>query len=153
MTAHSPFEIFSSNEMETKQLAYKLAEACPKGAVIALYGDLGSGKTVFCKAFISAKLLIDESEINSPTFVYLNSYDKENLSLHHFDLYRLKAEGDFADLGFEEYFYQDGICLVEWPDKALSFLPENRMEIELKHLKSGKRSIKVSFKGDFYADF
>ncbi|MCH1429216.1 MAG: tRNA (adenosine(37)-N6)-threonylcarbamoyltransferase complex ATPase subunit type 1 TsaE [Chlamydiales bacterium] len=143
----------SDSVQTTREIACQLAQECPLGTLITLNGDLGAGKTTFAKAFISSLLNIEESEVNSPTFTYLNSYSSEKTSLHHFDLYRLNEQDEFLDLGLEEFFYEDeSICLVEWAEKISTYLPLKRWDILIEHQGHNKRKLVVTCQGDDHAD-
>lgn len=143
----------SDSVQRTRDIACQLAQKCPLGTLITLNGDLGAGKTTFAKAFISSLLSIEESEVNSPTFTYLNSYSSEKMNLHHFDLYRLNQQDEFLDLGLEELFYEDkSICLLEWAEKISNYLPLKRWDIFIEHEGLNKRKFVLTCQGDGYAD-
>lgn len=97
------------------------------GVVVALIGDLGSGKTRLVQA-VAAGLGIARAEVNSPTFVLINEYPGPT-PVYHFDAYRLRDDDEFLDLGPDEYFYSDGISMVEWADRVADCLPAERIEI------------------------
>lgn len=120
-------KVFKSfSEQDTAALAIKLASIAKKGDVFALYGTLGMGKSIFARSFI--KELTDAAEVPSPTFTLVQSYDAKDFVIHHFDLYRLKSPDEVFELGFEEAIY-DGVCLIEWPEKAGSWLPKNLFKV------------------------
>jgi tRNA threonylcarbamoyladenosine biosynthesis protein TsaE len=100
------------------------------GDLYALMGDLGVGKTVFAQGF-AAGLLIQEP-IVSPTFTILHIYEQGRLSFYHFDCYRIIDDSEMEDLGYEEYFYGNGVCLVEWSEQIRSLLPENTRFVSIK---------------------
>lgn len=104
------------------------------GDVVCLEGDLGAGKTTFVKG-IAAFFGIDEEVVSSPTFVYLNLYDRY---IAHFDLYRLQSEEQFISMGFDEYFYPPHITFVEWPNILKNALPKSFFWIKLKHHAEGR---------------
>lgn len=110
---------------ETKELGLKLASFMKPGMLITLSGDLGAGKTTFTKSL--GKGLGVKKTINSPTFTILKIYQGSEMPLYHIDAYRL--EGVTQDLGFEDYFEDDGLCVVEWPHYIESQLPQKRLEI------------------------
>lgn len=110
----------STDEAGTEALAALLAECLEKGSVLLLRGGLGAGKTAFVRG-LARGLGADENEVSSPTFALMQQYMGGRLPLYHFDLYRLR-EGEAEDLGFEEYFFGDGVCAVEWPDCAQALL-------------------------------
>lgn len=114
---------------DTARFAARLAPLLKAGDVIALEGDLGAGKTTFCRALISA-LLGEDTEVPSPTYTLVQTYDGPDFPVYHFDLYRLEDPAELDELGWEETV--DGLALVEWPDKAGTRLPAWRLEISLK---------------------
>lgn len=124
--------LFSKSVLETIALGERLGSLLSSGDFIALTGDLGSGKTQFAKG-IAAGLAVDPSvPVTSPTYTLVNIY-KGRFPLYHFDLYRLHGDQDIVDLGFEEYFYGRGVCLVEWAERLNDLLPEERLEVALSH--------------------
>lgn len=124
--------LFSNSVLETIALGERLGSLLSSGDFIALTGDLGSGKTQFAKG-IAAGLAVDPSvPVTSPTYTLVNIY-KGRFPLYHFDLYRLHGDQDIVDLGFEEYFYGRGVCLVEWAERLNDLLPEERLEVALSH--------------------
>jgi tRNA threonylcarbamoyladenosine biosynthesis protein TsaE len=110
---------------ETFNLGKAFAKQTLKPTIFFLKGDLGSGKTTFSKGFIQEMTDLDSSEITSPTFVYMNLYEREHLPIYHFDLYRLNSLDTFYSLGFEEILTSPCIALIEWPDliERLNFNP------------------------------
>jgi len=125
----TPFDIDLKTEVETTTFAKKLANLTGPGDVIALYGDLGIGKTVFSRAFIRAHVGAS-IDVPSPTFTLLQTYDTAHVTLYHFDLYRLKNPDEALELGIDDAFY-DGLSLIEWPDRLGQFIPKNRLDITL----------------------
>jgi len=122
------------DESATQALAARLAAAVGIGDVIALSGDLGSGKTVFARAFIR-RYCTTVDEVPSPTFTLVQMYDGGAAPVYHFDLYRLKHPDEALELGIEDAF-ADGISLIEWPDRLGPWLPANRLDV---HLSQGRR--------------
>ncbi len=119
-----------SSPEETKKIASGFARTLQAGDVVAFYGDLGSGKTFFIKAMCRA--LGVKQEITSPTFTIINEYiTPKNFYIYHFDFYRLERQGELQNLGLEEFFYNDYMCLIEWADKIKSYLPPLRWEVSL----------------------
>ena len=113
----------TNSSIETEEIGKKLTQNVKPGDVFCLKGDLGAGKTVFAKGFASG--LGIKSEIPSPTFTILNEYHSGRLSLFHFDLYRLRDQNELFGIGYEEYFYGDGVTIIEWPEIAGSLVPQN----------------------------
>ncbi len=106
---------------QVKEMGYDLAIKAEPGMVIALVGDLGTGKTTLTR-YIAQGLGIDQA-ITSPTFTIINEYREGRIPLYHMDVYRLERPEDLENLGVEEYFYGDGLCVVEWADKIMDYLP------------------------------
>jgi tRNA threonylcarbamoyladenosine biosynthesis protein TsaE len=115
---------------ETAEFAAEFARTLQPGDVLAFYGDLGSGKTFFVKAL--CRYLETEQEPTSPTFTIINEYHTpDNLYIYHFDFYRLEHDAELTNLGLDDYFYNEHICMIEWADKIQSYLPERRYDIFL----------------------
>ena len=116
------------------------------GDILLLEGDLGAGKTTFAQG--AAKGLGVDEFVNSPTFVIINEYFSGRLSLYHMDLYRVEDESQLYDLGIEEYFFGNGVCLVEWPAIALPLMPEEVAWIRLEQSGDG-RVVTLETHGDY----
>lgn len=101
--------------------AFRLAQTFQGGEILALSGDLGAGKTTFVQGLVRG-LGGMESQVQSPTFVYLNEYIAR-LPVYHFDLYRLRTAQDFFSMGFDEYFEKKGLVVIEWPERIGPLLP------------------------------
>ncbi len=107
---------------------------------IAFRGDLGAGKTTLIKNMCNLLGVIDN--VSSPTFSIVNEYESgEELKVFHFDFYRLESEEEAFDLGIEDYFYSGNLCLIEWPSKIESLLPEKRLEIHISIAGEGREFI------------
>jgi tRNA threonylcarbamoyladenosine biosynthesis protein TsaE len=100
------------------------------GAVVALVGELGAGKTHLARAIAEGLGLADGRVVTSPTFVLVQEY-QGRLPIFHFDAYRLRSEGEFADLGIEEYYQSGGVCLIEWADRVPGCLPPDHLAVGL----------------------
>jgi len=138
-TTHSP--------EETIQLAAKLSKKLDTGDFVALIGELGAGKTVFVKGLAKGLGLENYKYVNSPAFVLMREYHGKK-NLYHFDVYRLE-EKDFCDtLDYETYFYGDGITVVEWADKIEDLLPDEYLEITIKHTDVTDREVGFTAKGE-----
>ncbi|HBX22597.1 MAG TPA: tRNA (adenosine(37)-N6)-threonylcarbamoyltransferase complex ATPase subunit type 1 TsaE [Desulfotomaculum sp.] len=120
------YSIASRSADETYNLGETLGALLQPGDLITLNGDLGAGKT--CLASGVGRGLLIEGRVKSPTFALINEYEGK-IPLYHMDVYRLDNPSEINDLGFEEYFYGNGAVLVEWAQKIIDFLPQQRLEI------------------------
>ena len=135
---------------DTAALAALLAAWARPGAVIALDGDLGAGKTHFSQSF--AKAIGVKDVVNSPTFTIIKEYEGESMPLYHMDVYRLsQAEAD--ELGLDDYFYGAGVTLVEWASLIPDLLPAERLALEIEHAGGDERIIRATGYGEPYADW
>lgn len=127
-------------------LARRWAVSMKSGDIVLLFGDLGTGKTQFAKGVASA-FGLDPNEVTSPTFPLVQEYETDHgFPLYHFDFYRLEQPEEALEIGVEEYFYGDGLSLVEWPEKIGPYLPEERIEIRIE---SGGGSRRIWRRTDF----
>ena len=142
------------NEDETRQLGHSLADELERGDVVALIGDLGTGKTTLTR-YIAEGLGI-KSRVNSPTFTIVKEYHEGRLPFYHFDVYRICGEDapggyetgieELYNIGIEEYFYGRGICIMEWADLIKEILPENTKYIYIEYgNEEGERAYNLSF--------
>lgn len=121
---------------ETYALGKSLGESAKPGDVICLNGDLGVGKTVFTQGF-AAGLGITEP-VNSPTFTIVQQYDDGRLPLYHFDVYRIGDVSEMDEVGYEDFFYGDGVCLIEWSNLIEEILPDHMTSVTIeKDLQKG----------------
>ncbi len=130
---------------KTQQIAEKLAQVVTENDIILLNGDLGAGKTTFSQYF--GKALGVKRTINSPTFNIIKSY-KGRLPFHHMDCYRLEDSDE--DLGFDEYFNDNGVTIIEWSEFIQEYLPKERLEINIKYIDVDKRVFEIISKGEHY---
>jgi tRNA threonylcarbamoyladenosine biosynthesis protein TsaE len=124
----------------TQALGRRLATVLQPGTVVALYGDLGAGKTQLVKG-CCAGYGIDPATVSSPTFTIVHEYAGEPFPLYHFDAYRIEDADEFFDLGYEDYFYGDGVCFVEWPERVAALIPPDALRLHLRHLGGDQRRI------------
>ena len=128
------YETFSPEE--TKELGRKIGAKAAPGAVYTLVGDLGVGKTVFTQG-IAEGLEIEES-ICSPTFTIVQVYEEGRMPFYHFDVYRIGDIEEMDEIGYEDYFYGEGVCMIEWANLIEEILPEHRWDITIeKDLEKG----------------
>lgn len=131
-----PCKVESFSRNDTYEFAKGLGERVLAGTVVLLSGDLGTGKTVFAQGFADG-LGVDDI-VNSPTFTIMNVYDTGRMPLYHFDVYRIADSSEMEELGYEEYFYGDGVTLVEWPEMIEDIIPEDAVGIKIeKNLEKG----------------
>jgi tRNA threonylcarbamoyladenosine biosynthesis protein TsaE len=114
----------------TEALGRRLGPLLFPGAVVALVGPLGAGKTHLVRAIAQGLDIPDSRVVHSPTFVLIQEY-QARLPVYHFDAYRLRGEGELADLGVHEYFDGEGVCLIEWADRVAGLLPAEHLRITL----------------------
>lgn len=128
----SDFAITTKNETETINLGIRIASSLKNEDVIALYGDLGSGKTRLVKGICLG--LNVKQMVNSPTFIIVNEYNSTKFhNIFHFDLYRLKSENELLAMGFDDYMNNRGIVIIEWPEHADRLLPKDTIKIHISH--------------------
>lgn len=127
------------NEEETEAFGRQLSERLAAGSVVALSGDLGTGKTTLTKA-IAAGLGVEEM-ITSPTFTIVQEYHSGRLPLYHFDVYRVSDPDELYEIGYEEYFFGSGVCVVEWADLIEDLLPPGTIEIAIAYGESPEERI------------
>ncbi len=124
---------------DTIAVGEQLAEHLQPGDIVALYGDLGAGKTHLVKGIAQA-LGVDEVAVSSPTFTIVQEY-AGTWPIYHIDAYRVSDPDEFYELGYEDYFYGDGLCLIEWPSRIESLLPAAAIRLRLTHQGSDHRRI------------
>jgi len=119
----------TKSTQETEDVGAGLSRHLVPGNVVILQGELGSGKTTFARGLCRG--LAIEDDVSSPTFTLVNEYSGR-IPVYHFDFYRLASPDEVWTLGCEEYFQGDGICVIEWPERASEHLPEHRIEIRFR---------------------
>ena len=143
------YKITSNSDMDTIELAQNIESEKFPNMVICLEGDLGSGKTLFTKAFAKSMGIVDN--ITSPTFNIIKEYDgEEGCKLFHMDVYRLSESKE--DMGIEEYFTKKGITIIEWADMISDILPKNRLDIKIKIVGENRRVFLITPHGEKYED-
>lgn len=130
-------EIITKSFEETIKIAEEYAKTLKRGDVILLKGEMGAGKTVFVKGI--AKTLGITERITSPTYAYMNDYDGV---LYHYDCYRLSSGEDAESLGLTDYFYANGICVIEWSENISDVLPKNTKSVTIQKISENERRIK-----------
>ena len=133
-------EYLSTCEQDTQRIGAEIASQCEKGDFIALYGEMGSGKTVFMRGFVGS--LIPNALVSSPTYAILNVYEGEGVCVNHFDMYRITSEEDLYSTGYEEAVTK-GITVCEWSENIEEFLPEHYIRIVFRKQGENGRMISV----------
>ena len=133
-------KIITNSYEETERAAADFAKTLKGGEVIAMYGDLGAGKTAFVRGL--ARGLGIEGHITSPTFTIMNAYSGR-LPLYHFDVYRIADPDEMYEIGYEDYIESDGVCVIEWAELIADILPEECIRVDIN---------KDSAKGDDYRE-
>jgi len=157
-----PVTIMLDSVDMTRALGVAIAGVLRPGDVIALEGELGAGKTEFVRA-VAVALGVDERDVASPTFVYMNVYEAD-MKVYHFDAYRLSSAEEFMDIGAREYFSAGGVSFVEWSERVAEGLPADHLKVSLFHGDSpnkrkavlkgmGEWSRRIAFKADPAASF
>jgi len=131
--------MISSSVEETIRAGYEFGKQLQPGDVVCLDGDLGAGKTHFVKG-VASYFGIKPEKVSSPTYTLIHEYSGD-IPVYHFDCYRLNHEEEALEIGAEEYFYGDGVCLIEWPGKIGALIPEDAITIEIKHRPDSEREI------------
>jgi len=126
---------------KTQKLGESLAKYLEPGDFIAMFGDLGSGKTCMTKGI--ARGLGVTSEITSPTFTFVHEHKTGRLMLYHFDVYRINRPEELESIGYDEYFYGDGVSVCEWSELIPEYLPKDRIEIHFEKTGNEERKITI----------
>ena len=136
--------VYIKNEHDTEEFGMKLASSLEPGDLVALIGDLGTGKTTLTK-YIAKGLGVTEN-IDSPTFNIVKEHKSGIIPLFHFDVYRLSSGDELLDIGADEYFYSDGVCIIEWADIVADVVPEKAKVILIEYgEKQGERIYRCIF--------
>jgi tRNA threonylcarbamoyladenosine biosynthesis protein TsaE len=142
-------KILTHSPQETIDAAAKLGSLLKAGDMIAYKGGLGAGKTTFTRGLAIGMGLGDS--VTSPTFALVNEYRGENITLYHFDMYRIESEGDLESTGFYDYPFEDNVAAIEWSENIEEFLPENTVYITINSLSDSEREIIIEDGGRFAA--
>jgi len=143
------FELVTHSAQETRAFGEKLAGELRGGDVLLLEGELGAGKSELARGI--ARGLGVAGPVPSPSFTILQVYGDGRLPLYHFDWYRLSAAEELYELSMDEYLYDDGVSVVEWPDRAAEAVPETRLRVTIRGCGENERSIRLEPEGGFRA--
>jgi len=133
---------FTKSPEETKRLGRKIGALLKQGDIAGLIGELGSGKTCLTQGLMEGLGILDRYKGMSPSFTLITEY-KGSVPVYHFDVYRLNSVKEMLELGYEEYFYNNGVSIVEWADKINELLPESCIRIYLEILSPQERRIEI----------
>lgn len=143
--------IVSNSPGRTRRIGEALGRLLNKGSVVALIGELGSGKTVLAQG-LARGLDVDPDEyVSSPSFAIVNQY-RGRVPIYHIDTYRLGSHLEMVSLGYEEYFEPDGVAIIEWADKVEELLPRTRLMVELKIVEQTVRDLSIELLGEWPAE-
>ena len=132
----------TNNPAETERVAFSLARSIPYGKVIAMFGDLGAGKTAFTRGF--AKGMGINADVSSPTFALVNEYRGEGKTLYHFDMYRISGWDDLYSTGYFDYLDEGASLIIEWSEKIMNELPKKTIILRLTPEEDGSRTITIN---------
>lgn len=124
------------------EVAKQILSDFPDTKIFCLYGNLGAGKTTFTQSL--CKVLGVDEAVTSPTFSLVNEYEGKNCIIYHFDFYRIKSEEEVYDMGYEEYFYADAYCFIEWGEKIPNLIPDTAVAMYIEVGEKGERHINIS---------
>lgn len=133
-------EYFSHSEAETSKIGYELASKLTPGDVIAMYGDLGAGKTAFVRGLAEGLGL--DARVSSPTFTIVNEY-MGKIPLFHFDMYRLSDADELFEIGWEDYLTRNGVCVVEWSENVEEAFYNDTIRVYIEKTGDSSRKIKI----------
>ncbi len=134
----------SKSPAETEAIGRRLAEDVGVGSVLALHGELGSGKTLFTKGFVAG--VESNAAVSSPTFTIMHEYRDGRLPIYHFDFFRVENRKSLARLGLDDYFFGDGVSVIEWADRFPEFIPEQARWILFEIRSENQRAITLQGK-------
>lgn len=139
-------QLTSSSPGETERLGSIIGSLLQPGSFLALRGDLGGGKTCFTRGVVASLAPQSKGLVASPTYAIMNCYPGST-PVYHFDFYRLTCDDDIAELGFEEYFYGDGVCVVEWSERLAELMPPDVLTLLFEYAGDEKRRITITGSG------
>ena len=144
------FTIITKSPGETKKLGKEVSKLVKPGDLLAFYGELGAGKTCFIQGI--SKGLEVKDYVTSPSFTIINEYQGK-IPIYHFDLFRLNNIEEIFELGYEEYFYGEGLTVIEWAEKIEKLLPKNHLKIDIKFKNCYERIFSFISQGDRFNKF
>jgi tRNA threonylcarbamoyladenosine biosynthesis protein TsaE len=142
----SRLQIRTCSPAETEDVGFSIGRLLLPGAFVALRGDLGGGKTCFTRGAVASLAPQSAHLVASPTYAIMNCYPG-NTPVYHFDFYRLVGDDDIVELGFEDFFYGDGVCIAEWSERLVELLPNDRLTLLFEYAGDEQRLITISASG------
>jgi len=139
-------EIISNSPFETEELGAQLGSLLSAGTFVALQGALGGGKTCFTRGIVASLAPQSAHLVASPTYAIMNSYFGDT-PVYHFDFYRLTGDNDVAELGLDDYFHGDGVCVIEWSERLFELLPDDYITVGFEYSGDNQRSITLNASG------
>jgi len=139
--------LISNSPGDTLEIGRVIGEHLTGGQVVALTGELGTGKTCLTQGMARGLEIPEDQYITSPTFTLINEY-LGRIPLYHMDVYRLSGSRDLEDMGYAEYFYGDGVVVIEWAEKVVDIIPAHALMISLEHDGDNTRKIRISCESD-----
>ncbi len=140
-------QITTGSSLETERLGVCIGALLHPGCFVALQGDLGGGKTCLTRGIVASLAPQSAHLVASPTYAIMNCYPGDP-PVYHFDFYRLAGDNDIVELGFEEYFYGDGVCIVEWSERLTELLPVDLLTILFEYSGDDQRMITITSSGE-----
>lgn len=141
------FDLISNSPGDTLDIGRIIGENLTGGQVVALTGELGTGKTCLTQGIAQGMGIAGGYYVTSPTFTLINEYPGR-IPLYHMDVYRLSGSRDLEDIGYREYFYGNGVVVIEWAEKVEDILPTEALVINLEHVDDNKRKMRISCESD-----
>lgn len=139
--------IITRSPLETETIGRKIGSLLKKGAFVALFGDLGGGKTCFTRGIVAAIAPESSHLVASPTFAIMNEYPGP-VPVYHFDFYRLTSGHEISELGFDDYFLGEGICVAEWSERLGDMVPKDFLKVTFEHAGGDCRKITIAAGGE-----
>jgi tRNA threonylcarbamoyladenosine biosynthesis protein TsaE len=139
-------QITTASSCETEKLGASIGALLIPGFFLALQGTLGGGKTCLTRGVVAAVAPQSVHLVASPTYAIMNSYPG-TIPVHHFDFYRLKGDDDIVELGFEEYFFGTGVCIVEWSERLTELLPDDVLTVRFEYAGENQRLVTLTSSG------
>jgi tRNA threonylcarbamoyladenosine biosynthesis protein TsaE len=139
--------ITTGSSCETETLGASIGKLLKPGSFLALQGTLGGGKTCLTRGVVASLAPQSAHQVASPTYAIMNCYPG-NTPVYHFDFYRLAGDDDIAELGFEEFFYGDGVCVVEWSERLVELMPNDVLTLQFEFAGDNRRLITITSSGE-----